>query len=438
MKDSNIKDELKTFDNTLDQILELLDSDTQQFIYLTGAAGTGKTTLIERVLDENNLKKMVVAPTGVAALNIGGSTINSAFRIGFDIFPQIQESNDPRFKKLLKKLELLIIDEISMVRAPMLDAISETLKLHRNSSEPFGGIHVLACGDLFQLPPVVKDNEIDAIDEKYESVYFFSSNSFKEIEAPAFFELTYSFRQSEDEDFYSLLNNIRLGEKLSETINKINKRCFNPEFENESSLIITTRKYRADQINEAMLNEIDGPATSAKSEELGELNDNDLPAPRNLRIKKDAKVMFIKNDSEGRWVNGTIGVVTNCSDKKGRFLRVQVGDEIFKVKREEWNKIKYVYDEYNDEMEEEIVSSFKQFPLKLGWAVTIHKAQGLTLESCSIDLGNGAFATGQTYVALSRCKTLNSVNLYQELKERDALVDSAIKDFHKENFNSSA
>ena len=437
MKDSNIKDELKTFDNTLDQILELLDSDTQQFIYLTGAAGTGKTTLIERVLDENNLKKMVVAPTGVAALNIGGSTINSAFRIGFDIFPQIQESNDPRFKKLLKKLELLIIDEISMVRAPMLDAISETLKLHRNSSEPFGGIHVLACGDLFQLPPVVKDNEIDAIDEKYESVYFFSSNSFKEIEAPAFFELTYSFRQSEDEDFYSLLNNIRLGEKLSETINKINKRCFNPEFENESSLIITTRKYRADQINEAMLNEIDGPATSAKSEELGELNDNDLPAPRNLRIKKDAKVMFIKNDSEGRWVNGTIGVVTNCSDKKGRFLRVQVGDEIFKVKREEWNKIKYVYDEYNDEMEEEIVSSFKQFPLKLGWAVTIHKAQGLTLESCSIDLGNGAFATGQTYVALSRCKTLNSVNLYQELKERDALVDSAIKDFHKENFSSS-
>ena len=186
----------------------------------------------------------------------------------------------------------------------------------------------------------------------------------------------------------------------------------------------------------SMLSLIDGPATSAAAEEHGELNENDLPAPRNLRIKKDAKVMFIKNDSEGRWVNGTIGIVTNCSDKKGKFIRVQVGEEIFKVKREEWNKIKYVYDEYNDEMEEEIVSSFKQFPLKLGWAVTIHKAQGLTLESCSIDLGDGAFATGQTYVALSRCKTLNSVNLYQELKERDAMVDSAIKDFHKKNFSS--
>lgn len=436
MRSPKINSEIRNFDNVLEQILELLDSDSQQFIYLTGAAGTGKTTLIEKVLDENNLKKMVVAPTGVAALNIGGSTINSAFRIGFDIFPQIQESNDPRFKKLLKKLELLIIDEISMVRAPMLDAISETLKLHRNSNKPFGGIHVLACGDLFQLPPVVKENEVNIIDEKYESVYFFSANSFQEIDSPRFFELTYSFRQSEDEDFYSLLNNIRLGKNLSETIKTINRRCFNPEFENESSLIITTRKYRADQINEEMLNLIEGPATSAKSEELGELNENDLPAPRNLRIKKDAKVMFIKNDSEGRWVNGTIGVVTNCSDKKGRFLRVKVGDEIFKVKREEWNKIKYVYDEYNDEMEEEIVSSFKQFPLKLGWAVTIHKAQGLTLESCSIDLGHGAFATGQTYVALSRCKTLNSVNLYQKLKEGDALVDSAIKDFHEKNFSS--
>jgi DNA replication protein DnaC len=171
-------DGISSFEDILGGVLDLLDSDEQQFIYLTGAAGTGKTTLIEKVLDENNLKKIVVAPTGVAALNIGGSTINSAFRIGFDTFPVIQESNDPRFKKLLKKLELLIIDEISMVRAPMLDAISETLKLYRNSEEPFGGIHVLACGDLFQLPPVVKDHEVNVIDEKYESVYFFSSSKF--------------------------------------------------------------------------------------------------------------------------------------------------------------------------------------------------------------------------------------------------------------------
>ena len=180
------------------------------------------------------------------------------------------------------------------------------------------------------------------------------------IKNPSFFELTYSFRQSEDENFYSLLNNIRLGENLEESINQINRACFNPDFDNESSLIITTRKYRAEQINEEMLNFIEGPATSAKSEEFGEFNENDLPAPRNLRIKKGAKVMFIKNDSEGRWVNGTIGEVTNCSDKKGRFLRVQVGNDIHKVKREEWNKIKYIYDEYNDEMEEEIVSSFTQ------------------------------------------------------------------------------
>ena len=434
MSSSNSENPVSAFDNTLENILELLEEDAQHFIYLTGAAGTGKTTLIERVKDECLLKKMVVAPTGVAALNIGGSTINSAFRIGFDTFPLIQESKDPRFKKLLKNLELLIIDEISMVRAPMLDAISETLQIHRNSSKPFGGIHVLACGDLFQLPPVVKENEETAIFERYESVYFFSADNFQAIKNPSFFELTSSFRQQDDKDFYDLLNNVRLGKNLETSIKEINTNCHNPEFDTESSLIITSRKYRAEQINEEMLNLIDGPATAAKSKEQGELNENDLPAPRELRVKEDAKVMFIKNDPDGRWVNGTIGVVIDCSDKNKKVIKVKVGNEVFKVKREEWNKVRYVYDEFNDEMEEEVVSSFKQFPLKLGWAVTIHKAQGLTLESCSVDLGDGAFATGQAYVALSRCKTLNSLNLYRELKVRDALVDPDIQDFHAEFF----
>jgi hypothetical protein len=434
MSPSNSENPTSAFDDTLEDILELLEEDAQHFIYLTGAAGTGKTTLIERVKDECLLKKMVVAPTGVAALNIGGSTINSAFRIGFDTFPVIQESKDPRFKKLLKNLELLIIDEISMVRAPMLDAISETLQIHRNSSKPFGGIHVLACGDLFQLPPVVKENEETAIFERYESVYFFSADNFQAIESPSFFELVSSFRQQDDKEFYNLLNNVRLGQNLEESIKTINQTCHNPEFDTESSLIITSRKYRAEQINEEMLNLIDGPATAAKSKEQGELNENDLPAPRELRVKEDAKVMFIKNDPDGRWVNGTIGVVIDCSDRNKKIIKVKVGKEVFKVKREEWNKVRYVYDEFNDEMEEEVVSSFKQFPLKLGWAVTIHKAQGLTLESCSVDLGDGAFATGQAYVALSRCKTLDSLNLYRELKVRDALVDPDIQDFHAEHF----
>ena len=422
------------FDDTLEDILELLEEETQHFIYLTGAAGTGKTTLIERVKDESLLKKMVVAPTGVAALNIGGSTINSAFRIGFDTFPIIQESIYPRFKNLLNNLELLIIDEISMVRAPMLDAISETLQIHRNSSKPFGGIHVLACGDLFQLPPVVKENEESAIFERYGSVYFFSADNFQAIEKPIFFELVTSFRQQDDKEFYHLLNNVRLGKNLESSINMINKTCHNPEFDTESSLIITSRKYRAEQINDEMLSRIDGPMTAAKSKEQGELNENDLPAPRELRVKEDAKVMFIKNDPDGRWVNGTIGVVIDCSDKNKKVIKVKVDKEVFKVKREEWNKVRYVYDEYNDEMEEEVVSSFKQFPLKLGWAVTIHKAQGLTLDSCSVDLGEGAFATGQAYVALSRCKTLDSLNLYRELKVQDALVDPDIQDFHAEHF----
>ena len=434
MNRPNSENPVSAFDDTLKDIMQLLEEDTQHFIYLTGAAGTGKTTLIERVKNESLLKKMVVAPTGVAALNIGGSTINSAFRIGFDTFPVIQESKDPRFKKLLKNLELLIIDEISMVRAPMLDAISETLQIHRNSSKPFGGIHVLACGDLFQLPPVVKENEESAIFERYGSVYFFSADNFQAIEKPIFFELVTSFRQQDDKEFYHLLNNVRLGKNLESSINMINKTCHNPEFDTESSLIITSRKYRAEQINDEMLSRIDGPMTAAKSKEQGELNENDLPAPRELRVKEDAKVMFIKNDPDGRWFNGTIGVVIDCSDKNKKVIKVKVDKEVFKVKREEWNKVRYVYDEYNDEMEEEVVSSFKQFPLKLGWAVTIHKAQGLTLDSCSVDLGEGAFATGQAYVALSRCKTLDSLNLYRELKVQDALVDPDIQDFHAEHF----
>ena len=231
-----------------------------------------------------------------------------------------------------------------------------------------------------------------------------------------------------------MLNDIRLGENLESSIKKINKACYNPEFETESSLVITSRKYRAEQINKEMLKLVEGPLVKAKAKEKGDLNENDLPAPRELHIKKDAKVMFIKNDSEGRWVNGTVGLVSECLDKKLSFIKVKVGKKTHKVKQEEWNKIKFVYDEVNNEMEEHIVSSFKQFPLKLGWAVTIHKAQGLTLESCSVDLGEGAFATGQTYVALSRCKTLNALSLYRELKTKDALVDPDIQNFHKERF----
>lgn len=430
----NQNQELNSFDEIKDQVIHLLDNDEQEFIYLTGAAGTGKTTLLEVVKADLDKKMIVVAPTGIAALNIGGTTINSAFRIGFDTFPEITKSKDPRFNKLLKKLEVLIIDEVSMVRAPMLDAISQTLKIHRGNDEPFGGVSVLACGDLFQLPPVVKEYEEKIIFDKYDSIYFFSAHSFQEFTQPKFFELTKSFRQEDDNDFYDLLNNIRLGEDLENTINSFNRSCFSPESETESSMIITSRKNRAEHINEEMLNRIEGTQVSTKSKEYGDLNENDLPAPRELKLKVDAKVMFIKNDSAGRWVNGTVGIVTQCSEKTKKYIRVKVGTEIHKVEREEWNKVRYIYDDDDDDVFEEVISSFKQFPLKLGWAVTIHKAQGLTLESCSVDLGSGAFATGQAYVALSRCKTMNTLNLYRELRISDAMVDPDIQDFHQANF----
>ena len=421
-----------SFDKVHDEIIDLLSEDSdQQFIFLTGAAGTGKTTLLERVKNQLSLKKIVDAPTGIAALNIGGTTINSAFRIGFDTIPVITKSKDPRFVKLLRNLELLIIDEVSMVRAPMLDAISQSLQIHRNSEEPFGGVHVLACGDLFQLPPIIKESEERIIYEKYDSVYFFDSHSFKEMKAINFFELTESFRQEEDQKFCELLNNIRIGKDLEPTISQINSNCFDPTLESDFYMTLTSRKKRAEELNEYKLGHIEGQEEVIKSKESGDLNENDLPAPRELKIKVGANVMFIKNDPEGRWVNGTLGTVSECLDKKKKNIKVKINNKTHKVEREEWNKVRFTYDEDSDEVLEEVISSFKQFPIKLGWAVTIHKSQGLTLESCSVDLGSGAFATGQAYVALSRCKNLNSLHLQRELKVSDALVDPDIIDFHK-------
>ena len=426
-----------SFDKVHDEIVDLLSEDSdQQFIFLTGAAGTGKTTLLERVKNQLSLKKMVVAPTGIAALNIGGTTINSAFRIGFDTIPVITKSKDPRFNKLLRNLELLIIDEVSMVRAPMLDAISQSLQIHRSSEKPFGGVHVLACGDLFQLPPIIKESEERIIYEKYESVYFFDSHSFKEMDEIHYFELTESFRQEEDQKFCELLNNIRIGHDLESTINQINSNCFDPTLESDFFMTLTSRKKRAEELNEYKLGHIEGQEEIIKSKESGELNENDLPAPRELKIKVGANVMFIKNDPEGRWVNGTLGTVSECLDKKKKHIKIKINNKTHKVEREEWNKVRFTYDDDSDEVLEEVVSSFKQFPIKLGWAVTIHKSQGLTLESCSVDLGSGAFATGQAYVALSRCKNLNSLHLQRELKVSDALVDPDIIDFHRNNLGA--
>ena len=421
-----------SFDKVKDEIIDLLSDDSeQQFIFLTGAAGTGKTTLLERVKNQLSLKKMVVAPTGIAALNIGGTTINSAFRIGFETIPLITKSKDPRFGKLLRNLELLIIDEVSMVRAPMLDAISQSLQIHRNSEEPFGGIHVLACGDLFQLPPIIKESEERIIYEKYNTIYFFDAHSFKDMKMISYFELTESFRQEEDQRFCELLNNIRIGKDLDVTIDQINSNCFDPTLESEFFMTLTSRKKRAEELNEYKLGHIEGEEEIIKSKETGELNENDLPAPRELKIKVGANVMFIKNDPEGRWVNGTLGTISECLDKKKKYIKVKINKKTHKVEREAWNKVRFTYDEDSDEVLEEVISSFKQFPIKLGWAVTIHKSQGLTLESCSVDLGAGAFATGQAYVALSRCKNLSSLHLQRELKVSDALVDPDIIDFHQ-------
>ena len=426
------KSPLTTYEDIKESVIDLLDSTSkkkQEFIFVTGPAGTGKSTLIEDVKKEVDKNKIVVAPTGIAALNIGGKTIHSVFRLGFEPIPPVKEYKDPKFRKLIKNLEILIIDEISMVKAPILDAISRSLQLHRKSKKPFGGVSVLVCGDLFQLPPVMNQYDEKIILDLYESPFFFDAACFYETQEPKIFELTESFRQQDDSHFLDLLNNIRLGLNLQETVNTINRTCFDPQFEEETAMTVTSRTRRSEDLNKHQLQLIEDQEKEFKARERGEFKESELPAPRELVLKKGAQVIFTKNDSEGRWVNGSIGKVLDVSSKKQ--IEVKIQNISYKVEREKWVKESYIYDEINDEIHTEEVAVYEQFPLKLGWSVTIHKSQGLTLESCSVDLGNGAFAPGQAYVALSRCKNLNSLHLHTELKASDIKLDPQVVDFYK-------
>jgi len=287
----------------------------------------------------------------------------------------------------------------------------------------------LVCGDLFQLPPVMNQYDESIILNIYESPFFFDAACFYETKEPKIFELNESFRQQDDTKFLDLLNNIRLGLDLKETVNQINLACYDPNLQVEAAMTVTSRTRRSEDLNKYKLEQIDNKEKIFKAKERGEFKDGELPAPRELVLKKGAQVIFTKNDSEGKWVNGTIGIVHDISSK--REVEVFINGVSYYVQKEKWVKENFIYDEGTDEIYSEEIAAFEQFPLKLGWSVTIHKSQGLTLESCSVDLGNGAFAPGQAYVALSRCKTLKSLHLHTELKVSDIKLDPQVVDFYK-------
>ena len=419
-------------------------------LFLTGKAGTGKTTFLKQVKANNNKNTVVVAPTGVAAINAGGTTIHSFFQLPFAPFLPVNKSNDSNDnlsdkhsllsqqrltkerKEVLQQMELLIIDEVSMVRCDVIDAIDTVLRHVRNRyAVPFGGVQVIFIGDLYQLPPVIKNEEWQWLAPHYKSQYFFDSHVMQALQ-PVYIELNKIYRQKDDR-FVQLLNLVRNNEMDKASFELLHTRYL-PDFEpskEENYITLTTHNNKADAINFKALKELKGAENSFTAVIEGDFYEKAYPAEVQLKLKVGTQVMFLKNDAEKprRYFNGKIGVVEKMdTDKilircKGEALDIE-------VKKEKWKNIRYSLNKSNHQIEEEEIGSFTQFPLRLAWAITIHKSQGLTFEKAIIDAGE-AFAAGQVYVALSRCTTLEGMILHSRINNNSLRNDQRIAHFTK-------
>lgn len=412
--------------------LDLLEK-TEKSMFITGRAGTGKSTLL-RLFQSTSRKKMVIlAPTGVAALNVGGQTIHSFFNFPGRILTskEIKKAFKP---KLFQQLQTLVIDEISMVRADVLDAIDRSLRLNRGSIEPFGGVQMVFFGDLFQLPPVVSRDplEMEFFSQYYESSHFFAAKVFGEEDFNLeMLELKQIFRQ-ENRRFIDLLEDVRLNQIDFDNLGELNER-FKSDFEAPPGWItLTAQNAVADRINQTELNRLAELDQVFAAKITGDFDPRFFPTESALRLRRGAQVMFCKNDPERAFVNGTIGKVTalesdavivTIEDAGGKTRRVEVPQLT-------WEMIRYKSAE-GEGIEADPVGSFTQYPLKLAWAITIHKSQGKTFDRLAIDLGRGAFEFGQVYVALSRCRTLEGIILKQKLRPNDIMTDERVIDFYQ-------
>ena len=414
--------------------------NTGTHLFLTGKAGTGKTTFLRRLKEQSPKRMVILAPTGIAAINAGGVTIHSFFQLSFAPFVPETTFNSSqthyRFSKekrnIIRSMDLLVIDEISMVRADLLDAIDSALRRYRDREKPFGGVQLLMIGDLQQLAPVVKENEWEMLKNYYETPYFFASRALRETVYMTI-ELKTVYRQS-DTFFLSLLNKIRENQADDEVLNELNRR-FQPGFrprKEEGYIRLTTHNYQAQKVNDNELASLPGQTYSFRAEIDGTFPEYLYPADEVLTIKAGAQIMFLKNDpsSEKRYYNGMIGEVAAVNDA-GMIVRGKDNGNEFQLLPEEWGNYKYVLNEETKEITEEIEGTFRQYPIRLAWAITIHKSQGLTFERAIIDARN-SFAHGQTYVALSRCKTLEGMVLESPLRREAIISDSTVDDFTKE------
>ena len=399
-------------------------------LFVTGRAGTGKSTLLKGLREMLTGEMVVVAPTGLAAVNVGGQTIHSFF--GFP--PRLIRPDDIRRSRngrLMRRLEFLVIDEVSMVRSDLMWAIDQALRVNRGRPrEPFGGVRLALFGDLHQLPPVINDAEVaEHLDSSYGGPFFFSIPALREGAGTSLIELSQVFRQR-DEALLGVLNKIREGAADVEDLVLLNTRVhpIRTLSDGEPYVILTPTNAAAGRINVAYLNALPGQPRPYKAATTGEYNQSAQPTDEVLMLKPGAKVMLLRNDPDRRWVNGTIARVSRLDE--GR-VWVEVGGDEHEVEQASWESRRYAYDKDAEKIVETVAGTFTQFPLRLAWALTIHKSQGLSLDKVYIDLGRGTFAHGQAYVALSRCRTLEGLALARQLRPSDILFDRTALDYRR-------